>query len=216
MSVDNLNRIFNSASEHDLKIGLTAYAKYNEIMVRLAAEFNVSSMTTSAIFSALSPNNSYHGNLRDAHMMLSAWKNSQDISEFKVHTYGNNKRKAWRIAHGENPLDLIIAKKTRNFMLNVYNPNDPVPVTVDGHMINIWRGSRTKLTELRYPVHLYDEISNNVREMAQRLNLIPCQVQCTMWHVWRKMHAIHSTDQTELWDVELINARLGFHPTSNL
>lgn len=213
MSVDNLNRIFNSATEFDLQVGLNAYAKYNDIMIKLAEDFGISSLTTSAIFSALSPNSDYHGNLRDTHALLVAWRNGLDISSFTVHTYGNNKRKAWRIAHGEDPYVLIVANKTNNFFRNVYDPTDPAPVTIDGHMINIWNGTRLPLVGLRYSTKIYDIIANGVRELAQQRNLIPCQVQCTLWHVWRKLHRIKSTDQLEFWDVELINARLGFHPS---
>ncbi len=88
-------------------------------MAGLANQCGTTTRIASAVFSALSPNNDYHGNLSDAHALLDAKRKSLTIDDFTVHTYGQNKRKAWRIAHGEEPLDLIVANKTRNFFLNI-------------------------------------------------------------------------------------------------
>jgi hypothetical protein len=98
-----------------------------------------------AVFAALSPNNDYHGNLRDADRLLEAAKNKIGIDDFKVSTYGNNKRKAWSIANGVEPLDVIVFPKTRSFFLNIFDPLDPHPVTVDGHIYNAWHGRRISL-----------------------------------------------------------------------
>lgn len=214
MSVDNLKRVFDQATAHEIEIGLDAYATYNRIMVKLAQHCATTPCVASAVFSALSPNNDYHGNLRDTHTLLTAAMRGRALEDFTVSTYGQNKRKAWRIAHGEDPLKLIVAKKTRSFFLNVHDPQNPEPVTVDGHMVNVWRCQRVNLVGLRFPHSLYDEVADGVRTLAQSTRLVPCQVQAIVWTVWRRMHWIKPTHQLEFWDVELLAARLGYHPST--
>jgi len=211
VSVDNLKRVLDQATPHEVSLGLDAYPKYNRIMVKLAERCKTTPCTAAAVFSALSPNNDYHGNLRDAHTLLTAAAAGRGIEDFTVSTYGQNKRKAWRIVHGEDPLKLIVAKKTRSFFRNVHDPCDPEPVTVDGHMINVWRCQRIKLVGLRYPHSLYDEVSDGVRLLARSSRLVPCQVQSIIWLTWRRIHSIKPTHQLEFWDADLLAARLGFH-----
>jgi len=212
VSIENLKRTFDLANEFDISVGRGAYRKYNRIMCKLAEKCGTTPRIASAVFAALSPNNDYHGNLRDTHTVLMASKQNLFSDEFKVSTYGNNKRKALYIADGADPLDQIRAKKTRNFFLNVDNPIDREPVTIDGHMINIWRGWRERLVGLRSTPALYDEIADGVRRTAAGLDLIPCELQAILWITWRRIHGIKTSQQMELWDAELLAARCGYHP----
>ena len=54
MSVDNLKRVFDQATAHEIEIGLDAYATYNRIMVKLAQHCATTPCVASAVFSALS------------------------------------------------------------------------------------------------------------------------------------------------------------------
>jgi hypothetical protein len=141
--IKNLVKVFDAADKIDIKIAEDAWFKMNRLTSRIAEKYEFSSRIGAAVFAALSPNSSYHGNLRDTDRVLAAAAGQVGLDDFKVSTYGNNKRKAWRIAKGEEPLDLIVFDKTRNFFLNVDNPVDPFPVTIDGHMFNAWFGKRT-------------------------------------------------------------------------
>ena len=213
MSVDNLKNVFRQATVRDHVVGLDAFPNYNRIMVRLAEHCRTTPTIAAAVFAALSPNNDYHGNLRDANTLLTAAQQGKRLEDFTVSTYGNNKRKAWRIVHGEAPLDLIVAKKTRSFFLNIDNPRNPEPVTVDGHMVNVWRCKRESLVGLKFPHGLYDVVADGVRSLAQEHNLVPCQVQSIIWITWRRIHGIKTSHQTELWDADLMAARLGYFGT---
>lgn len=204
------------ATPHDFEIGLDAYPKYNRILSKMAEQCQTTTEIAAAVFAALSPNNDYHGNLRDANTLIRAAKAGKTLDDFTVSTYGNNKRKAWAIVHGEAPLNLIVAKKTRNFFLNVNNPVDETPVTVDGHMVNVWRGKRENLVGLRFPADLYDIVADGVRTVAAERGMIPCQVQSVIWLTWRRVHWIKPASQLEFWDVELLAARLGFHPLNTV
>lgn len=212
MSVDNLKRTLDRASHFDIEAGLDSFWKYHRIMSALAAKTGYTRHVASAVFAALSPNNDNHGSLRDAHTLLRAAQRGVSIDDFSVSTYGPNKRKAWRIAHGEDPLALIVAKKTRSFFLNIDDPANPEPVTIDGHMYNIWRCQRENLVGLRWRNRDYDRIADDVRKLAQERGVVPCQMQGILWITWRRIHRIKTSDQLTFWDEDFLAARLGLHP----
>jgi hypothetical protein len=210
VSVDNLRHTLEKATPHDTQLGLESFFKYNRIVALVGARTGFSVRVAAAVFSALSPNNDYWGNLRDAHALLAAARDGLGIDAFTVSTYGNNKRKAWQIAHGAEPLELIVAKKTRSFFLNVADPTDPEPVTIDGHMVNIWKCKRENLVGLRWDDKKhYDVIAEDVRVLARERGVIPSQMQGILWLTWRRIHGIKTDSQLTFWDEDLLAARLG-------
>lgn len=213
--MQNLIKVFEKADRADIKIAEEAWFKMNRLCSEIASKHGFSKRVGAAVFAALSPNNDYHGNLRDADRLLEAAKAQVGIDGFKVSTYGNNKRKAWRIAHGEDPLDLIVFPKTRSFFLNIYDPHDPWPVTVDGHIYNAWRGERISLKGAAQKGNhrLYEEVANDVRALGAQKGLIPNVVQGIIWYSWRRMHSILTPKQLPLWDREALAANVGWRPS---
>lgn len=194
---------------------MQSYFKYQKLVGSIAVKYGFTPRIGAAVFAALSPNNDYHGNLRDTNKLLWAAASGVPLESFSVSTYGPNKRKAWDIAHGAEPLDLIIASKTRSFFLNIDDPLNPVPVTVDGHMINCWRNERVHLVGLKSNSKLYEMIAHGVRDLAAEIGCIPNQVQGILWITWRRIHRI-SDNQQEFWDAAYLAARLGFHPEASI
>lgn len=212
MSQENLQRIFDLATSVDHETARQAWRKYQKLTTRIAQVNGFEPHIGAAVFAALSPNNDYFGNLRDTNRLLTAAADRRPLESFKVSTYGNNKNKAWDIAHGTDPLEVIVAPKTRNFYLNILNPDDPHPVTVDGHIYNAWRNKRTMLhsADVKFTANLYEQIANDIRQMAQSLGLVANIVQGVVWYAWRRLHWIKTTDQVEFWDPEFLAAGLGF------
>lgn len=214
---DNLIRIWDQASERDIAVAVDSYPKYQKICAKIAAKHGFEPVIGAAVFAALSPNNDYWGNLRDADTLLAAAAGHKTLEDFKVSTYGNNKRKAWRIAHGEDPDALIVAQKTSNFFHNIADPADPRYVTIDGHMHNIWFGKRAPIQSKNPAVrvvkvdnNLYPIIADGIKDFAAERGLVPCEMQGVLWQTWRRIHAIRTPAQQELWDRDYIEARLGF------
>lgn len=212
MSVCNLQRVFALASQSDIETGLSAFETYNKLVSEIAEKTGYTPETGAAVFSALSPNNDYFGNLRDTHRLLAAAKAGLAVDEFRVSTYGKNKQKAWLIAKGEDPRKLITADKTRNFFLNVSNPVDPAPVTIDGHMFNIWNGTRQKLVGLSVRKGDYKRVADDVRNLAGVAGLRANQMQAILWHTWRRIHGIRTASQMSFWDEAALAAKLGYYP----
>lgn len=214
---ENLVRVWNQASANDIAVAVASYQKYQQLTSAIAAKYKFSPTVGAAVFAALSPNNDYFGNLRDVDTLLAAAAIGRDLTDFKVSTYGNNKRKAWRIAHGGDPDQLIVAPKTSNFFHNIVDPKDPRYVTIDGHMHNIWFGKRAPIQSKNPAVRvvkvdrkMYPVIADGIKAFAAEHGLIPCEMQGCLWQTWRRIHAIRTPAQQELWDRDFLEARLGF------
>lgn len=213
----NLVRVWEQATEHDIAVAVASYSKYQHITGKIAAKHGFAPIIGAAVFAALSPNNDYWGNLRDADTLLAAAAAGKGLDDFKVSTYGNNKRKAWRIAQGEDPDSLIVALKTSNFFHNIADPKDPRYVTIDGHMHNIWFNRRAPIQSKNPNVRvvkvdnkLYQVIADGIKAFAAEHGLVPCEMQGVLWQTWRRIHSIRTPAQREFWDRDYIEARLGF------
>lgn len=208
--IENFKRVFNQSTSYEKELAKNSYYNYNTLTTYIAKELGFPSYVGPAVFSALSPNSTYFGNLQDVRILLEAKRAGKDISEFKVHTYGNNKRKAWRIADcQDDPLNLIVAKKTRNFYLNCLNPSDPYPVTCDGHVYNASRYIKENLVGLRgFSDRRYEELAEGIRILAKELNILPNQLQGVIWVTWRRLIGFYNESQTEFWSKDKFIAGL--------
>jgi len=219
-NIDNLYALFGRATDAERKEFGQAFYRYHGIMRDLAQENGVTLPIAAAVFSSLSPNNDYIGNIRDARKMLEASSMGLGIDDFTVSTYGHNKRKAWAIVKGADPLDEIIALKTRNFYLNISFPDNPEPVTVDGHMYWAWHGQRGRVTGHKgkgdavtdrtraasMNPRLYHEIELAVRSIAINHGLKGHQAQSIIWHAYRQRYNVLGTRQLDLLPRDLMAA----------
>ena len=214
MSRSNLAEVLGQANVHDWALGKASWFRYNQILRQLGDMHGFRLEAVCGVFSALSPNNDYHGNLRDTATVLAAVKLGLDPDKFKVSTYHSNKRKAYLIAMGEEPLALIVGPKTRNFYLNLIDPRAVSPVTIDGHIYNAWNGKRMSLTSAatRFKNSLYETIADDVQALAQEKDMIPNQIQATLWHCWKRIHNIQYEHQRSLWARDVYICGLGFVP----
>jgi len=214
MSRQNLEAVVNCASKRDWELGLSSWRRYNRLVGLISLKNHYGLAIGAAVFAALSPNSDYLGNLRDTNRLLLAARRGLNLDDFKVSAYGPNKEKAWRIAHGEDPLDLIVANKTRNFFLNVMDPDDPVPVTVDGHVFCAWQNKRLPLdsAELKALVKRYEEVASHIRAIAFDRKVLPNVIQGVIWHSWKRINGVRTTTQMCFWAEDAQMAQLEFEP----
>lgn len=196
--VGNILTVYAYADRLDKKAGMDAYAEYLRIMLNLAREFDFTTDEVCGVFAALSPNADYKTNLSSTKTMLGAFNNGRSLDEFRVTTYGNNKRKAWSILNGKTPLEVLLAKKTRSFYLNISNPHDPDPVTIDGHMYSVWWLERFKMQDAQVGSgNRYDKIAADYRFAAKALGILPNQLQAICWFARKRLNLI-SVDRESL------------------
>ena len=195
-----MQRVFDAADQMDRNIGLQAWVRYHTLLERVAKRTGTTQEKATAVFAALSPNNDYLGNLRDAIRVLEAVRDGLTPEQTKVSTYHQNKFKAFALAKGTPPLELLKTPKVRNFFLNLLDPQDPQPVTVDGHMFNCWSGVRLRLDSAaqRYNAKHYFDVAADLHHIAVHQGLLVNQVQAICWFTWKRIHRIRHNDQLEL------------------
>lgn len=202
MSLDNLRSVFWQADPHDLRDGRLAYRRHHDTLRRLAAHYAAPFDATVGVFCALSPNNDYMGNLRSTATLLEGFRDGASFYLLTVSTYIACAERAWRVLQGEPFLSFTKGKKTRSFYQNIMDPSDPLPVTIDGHMLSIWQGRRMTMKEAVRSRIRYEDVAQGVRELAGEVGVLPNQVQSTLWFTWKRLHRVLYRPQIDLFRPE--------------
>lgn len=185
----NIRRIMQKADDIDISEGRVSYFRYNEVIRGLADHYSTPFPIAAAVFAALSPNVGYVGNLRSAATVLKGFSEGVPVDHVKVATYNHCRDRAYSYLEGVDFLKTTKGPKIRSFYLNILNPMDPAPVTIDGHAVNIWRGRRINLKAVVGNFR-YNDIADDYRAIAKELGLIPNQVQAITWFAWKRLHSI--------------------------
>lgn len=171
MSLKNITLCLNLASPVEIDEGRLAYFRYRELMERFSRKYSLPLEYVIAAFAALSPNNSYIGNLRSLVSVLECFTNGTNRDLVRVSSYRACAQRAFNYLEGVSFLDTVGGKKTRAFYQNILYPLDAHPVTIDGHAVNIWKGKRNNLKNLGK--WNYDCIAADYRKVAKRTGLLP-------------------------------------------
>lgn len=199
MTTENIRRVWCQVDAIDYREGLVAYRRYRGTLERLAAHYGAPLSGTVAAFCALSPNNDYMGNLRSTVTLLRAYREGVPVNKVHVSTYNACRNRAWRFLNGENFLDITRGPKTRAFFLSILNPDDPHPITIDGHMVNAWRGEVTTMVEVAWSKFKYDVVANDYRAFAAEIGVLPNQLQAMIWFTWKRINNIVYRPQLNLF-----------------
>lgn len=199
--VGNIFQVYSRADRWDRSLGMASYEKYHELMAEIYYKWKVPSFeSVVGVFASLSPNNSYAANIRDVHSVFQGVTTAKE-DDIRVTTYRKNLIKALRIAHGESPLEVLGGKKVRSFYLNILNPDDIEPITIDGHMYSVWMLKRFNMDDAKVGGgSKYDLIAKDFKTVAKTLGLRPNQLQAICWLTWRRIHYIHSSSQLDLFN----------------
>jgi hypothetical protein len=199
MSVKNVEAVLAQADTIDIEEGRVAYYRYHEVMSGLASYYSVPLDRAVAAFAALSPTNEYGRNLRSVATLLYGLREGIEVERLPVSTYLHCRARAWSYLRGESSfLDTVKGKKIRSFYLNILNPLDPYPITIDGHAHNAWRGRLANLKNSLIKPALYDTIAADYRTVARRRGLQSHQLQAILWFTWKRIHGIYASSQLSL------------------
>lgn len=200
---DSVRAVLSQADDIDLNEGRLAYSRYHDLLQRLADHYNLPFKSVVAAFAATSPNNDYFSNLRSTASLCDSYVSGAGFERVTVSTYRAAALRGWRCLLGEDFLSFTKGLKTRSFYLNILEPDNPEPVTVDGHMISIWSGKRLLMKEAVRFNHYYADISDSVRAVARDAGMVPNQVQAVCWFVWKRIHKpVRGDGQLYLFDPE--------------
>lgn len=190
----NIRNVLGQASPVEITEGRAAYELYNKTLQEIAQTFELSLSRVAGAFSALSPNSDYQGNLRSLLTLCMGFKGGMQEADCTVSTYNTNRAKAWRLLQGEDFNTVYKGLKVRSFYRNLIEPDHPRAITIDGHMVNVFRGEVHVMSNSGITPRQYEHIAGNYRLIARQQGLLPCQLQAILWLVWKRLHRIKVGD----------------------
>jgi hypothetical protein len=192
--VRNILKLYRQATQEDTINGVEWYARAERMAKTIARDADLPLPTVIGVMAALSPNNRWERNCRDAATMCQAWQNGDSMDSFKVSCYNTMKAKAWSILVDEldddqDILTRLNGQKIRSFYSNIRGLDE---VTIDGHALNIARGKREGLTSDKTNMgkREYRELQAAYVRAAKRVGVKPHVLQAITWTTWKRVHNI--------------------------
>jgi len=192
--VRNILKLYRQATQEDTVNGVEWYARAERMAKAIAQDAGLPLPTVIGVMAALSPNNRWERNCRDAATMCQAWQNGESMDSFKVSCYNTMKQKAWAIldlglTDDEDILSHLNGQKIRSFYSNIRGLDE---VTIDGHALNIARGKREGLTSDKTNMgkREYRSLQEAYVRAAKRVGVKPHVLQAITWTTWKRIHNI--------------------------
>ena len=192
--VRNILKTYRIATVEDVANGVEWYDRAKRMAAWIAKETGIQEATVIGVMAALSPNNRWERNCKDALSMCQAWINGDSLDDFKVSCYNAMKQKAWSILQDDLQDDASIltrlnGQKIRSFYSNIRGLDE---VTIDGHALNIARGKREGLTSDKTNMgkNQYRELQAAYVTAAKRIKVKPSELQAITWTTWKRIHNI--------------------------
>lgn len=169
----NLVKLYERAD----RSGISWYFEAHNFCADLSKRYNVPLANVCAVVSALSPATNWEQNKRDAVRLIQG-------KEGGYVTYGQNVIKAKIALKTDNPGNLFSMQtgaKTYNFYHCLLSPSSSAHVVIDRHAYRVATGKEyTKLT-----LKQYLEIASHYMKAANKLGLLPSQLQAVLWVDYR-------------------------------
>jgi len=199
MSISNIKKVLAQADAIDFTEGKAAYRNYHELLKVIADFYNVGFVQTVQAFVSLSPNNDYVGNLRSLVTLINGVKTNISVDKIKCSTYKHCRDRAYEYFVGNKDF-LIETKglKITAFYHNILKPDDKSHITIDGHMHNVWSGTRRTMKEVAILKMKYETIEKDFKFVARQACLIPNQLQAICWFTWKRINNIIFNPQLDL------------------
>ena len=193
LSHGNILAAFFAATDTEILYGSRWYADALSVCSTVAQATDLPVSTVAGVTAALSPNNRWERNQRDAAALCRAFSSGTlaDAAAVKVSTFHGNKHKALRILAGESPLDVLGGLKVRAFYSCILGDD---AVCVDGHAFAIWLGEYVPTTKTpKISPKLYASIAAAYGQAAETINTVTgsnysaAQIQAITWTVWQRI-----------------------------
>ena len=192
--VRNILKLYRQATQEDTVNGVEWYARAERMAKAIAEDAGLPLPTVIGVMAALSPNNRWERNCKNALDMCHAWQNGDSMDSFKVCCYNTMKAKAWAIldlglTDDEDILSHLNGQKIRSFYSNIRGLDE---VTIDGHALNIARGKREGLTSDKTNMgkREYRSLQEAYVRAAKRVGVKPHVLQAITWTTWKRIHNI--------------------------
>ena len=171
-----ITKHYNSASLEQIREGTTWYEKAHIEATILSQAYGVPLPKVIGVMAALSPNNKWSRNIIDTWNLLES-----PCITTKCCTFTKQRQKALDILSGSGReaeiLEILNGTKTKHFFTNISYYLDSQSVTVD-----MWA---YRSVELEPKQKYYKQVEQAYKNVAQKMNLLPHQLQAVVWGVVR-------------------------------
>lgn len=210
----NIWRALLSASDTEIREGLSFYWSANWFCSLVARLYSIPCSNVAGVYAALSPRNTWRvneantleivrfcrgmseGDVHSCKVILDRIKEDNDddivstIGEFpRVCTSNTNRDKAIRIACGEDPSRVLKGRKVTAFWRAMADPYDTSPIPVDAHLINLTLGvfpDKATQSHLASSRDVYDAVESAYTYLGNREG-IGNRVASIAWFVQRRV-----------------------------
>ncbi len=170
----------NTATNEEIKDGITWYPDANKIVTDMSILHNIDSFKCSAVLSALSPANKWQQNIKDCNLVLDSFNNNVHYTDIKVSTYHSNKIKAYNILNNTIQLSYNGSFKTYSFCQNIAYLNDNY-ITLDMWMV---RALLNKANHT-FTIKQYETLHKCFKIVSQETGLKVYEIQAVVWVTFR-------------------------------
>ena len=201
MNTTNIIGTYLLATEQEKVHGANWYPEAKEIATKIAHKYYcVDTLTVAAVIAALSPNNKWERNCKDAENLIAAFMAGGPgaAADVKVCTYGKNKAKAIALLECNDALQfdaILSGRKVVAFYRCIIGSS--TAVVVDGHAYSVWVGERLTMKEVpSIGVKLYAAICEDYRAAADNINAVygcaytAAQVQAITWIAHKRTYGV--------------------------
>lgn len=179
--IDRIHAAYRSATPDEIHQGTAWYPTARYYALAMSAQYPVTFTQAAAVLAALSPRKEWNLNVRLAdHACRTRSPQGQTNQQLtKVRTVLSLKD-----PDPATILPILKGPKTQAFFLNIHDPTDPDPVTVDRHAYTVVH-PRRPISKLNNKGE-YERIADLYRKAADALDLLPSELQAITWLTERR------------------------------
>ena len=189
---------FMDATSLEIEQGRQWYVLAYEVAKRISLQYELNTETVAAVIAALSPNNKWERNIKDAENVVAAFMlgSVDDAMNVKVCTYRKNLAKAVDILNAChcNYEEILKGPKVIEFYHCIIGQSD---VCIDGHAYSIWVGERLTMKEVpSIGKKLREVIKNDYIQATHFINdnsdefFTPYEIQAITWVAHKRLHNV--------------------------
>lgn len=172
--ITNILKVYQSALPHEYG-SVSWYRDARTSIIQAAADCEIDPLVLTAMVAVLSPRMPWAKNIAAA---VSVAKDEPLPGIMAV-----SLEKAYQIRYGN--LTALSGQKVENFFRNLWDPSDPEPVTVDVWADRVAAFDSRKANKGIGPKR-YQEVAQAYRDAADRIGILPNQLQAITWTVARR------------------------------
>jgi hypothetical protein len=189
----NILSVLKKATKEDIDYWGYWYKHASQHVDNLAALYDIPKPLAAGVVAVLSPNMSWKLNLLAAKRVMDNWKHKNGDESYpfwpKIPAYNTNVSKAMEILE-TGDLGIVSGPKVTVFYESLLDPDKiSHDVVLDGHAINIWRGDKKALHNMKQPTK-GERIAmvQDYKKVAEITGLSPQAIQAITWVIWRYTH----------------------------